>query len=79
MKTAEKIATAGQPATALLNATSTRLVSAKIQPAHLERLAIVYVRQSSPTAGPGDIANPRRGSMPLPSRRWPSAGRVSAS
>jgi DNA invertase Pin-like site-specific DNA recombinase len=48
MKTAEKISTAGQPATPLLNTASTRLVSAKIQPVHLERLAVVYVRQSSP-------------------------------
>ena len=47
MKTAEKFSPTEQPAAALLNAASTRLVSAKIQPAHLERLAIVYVRQST--------------------------------
>jgi DNA invertase Pin-like site-specific DNA recombinase len=43
MKTAEKLTAASQPGIAA----STRLVSAKIQPAHLERLAIVYVRQST--------------------------------
>src|SRR5947207_15969646 len=43
MKTAEKSCAEVQPAVAA----STRLVAAKIQPAHLERLAIVYVRQSS--------------------------------
>jgi hypothetical protein len=48
MKTAEKIPAARQAATSSLDAASTRLISAKIQSAHLERLAVVYVRQSSP-------------------------------
>ena len=45
MKTAEKTTTAGHPAPL---AASTRLISTKIQPAHLDRLAVVYVRQSTP-------------------------------
>jgi DNA invertase Pin-like site-specific DNA recombinase len=48
MKTAEQVPTARQPTTSPIIATSPRLISAKIQPAHLERLAVVYVRQSSP-------------------------------
>ena len=43
MRTAEKSPAASQP----VIAASTRLISAKIQPTHLERLAIVYVRQST--------------------------------
>jgi DNA invertase Pin-like site-specific DNA recombinase len=48
MKTAEKAVAANQRQTALTTAAPMRVVSAKIQPAHLERLAVVYVRQSSP-------------------------------
>jgi DNA invertase Pin-like site-specific DNA recombinase len=45
MKTAEK----GQStAASAFDSSSSRLISAKIRPEHLERLAIVYVRQSSP-------------------------------
>jgi len=42
MKTVERLSAASQPGIAV-----SRLISAKIQPAHLERLAIVYVRQST--------------------------------
>jgi DNA invertase Pin-like site-specific DNA recombinase len=48
MKTAEELSAAGHPPSAPLNVGATRLISTKILPAHLERLAVVYVRQSSP-------------------------------
>lgn len=48
MKTAEKIAAVDKPASPSPNPSSSRGISAKIAPAHLERLAVVYVRQSSP-------------------------------
>jgi len=57
MKTAEKIATMRQPSAGPDNQpnvkpeippTIVRLSSPKIQPRHLEKLAVVYVRQSSP-------------------------------
>ncbi len=44
MKTAERLPAASRP----VIVPTPRLISAKIQPAHLERLAIVYVRQSTP-------------------------------
>ena len=47
MKTAEKSPATGQTPTVLPNTTSARLSSAKIQATHLDRLAIVYVRQST--------------------------------
>lgn len=52
MKTVEKNVAASQPQTALPNVALTPLISAKIQAAHLERLAVVYVRQSSPKQVP---------------------------
>jgi DNA invertase Pin-like site-specific DNA recombinase len=47
MKTAESTA-ATKPAPAPPNITLSRASSSKVLPAHLEKLAIVYVRQSSP-------------------------------
>jgi len=48
MKTAEKISASAQPTASPLNGAATRLIATKIQPMHLDRLAAVYVRQSSP-------------------------------
>src|SRR5438105_1055357 len=48
MKTAEKPAAVAKPASPALHSLSGQASSAKIQSAHLEKLAIVYVRQSSP-------------------------------
>jgi hypothetical protein len=47
MKTAEKIPIAGQSHAPLLTTSWGRVGSPKIQPAHLEKLTIVYVRQST--------------------------------
>jgi DNA invertase Pin-like site-specific DNA recombinase len=48
MKIAEKIPVAGQANSPLLTTSWGRRGSPKIQPAHLEKLAIAYVRQSTP-------------------------------
>jgi DNA invertase Pin-like site-specific DNA recombinase len=47
MKTAEKILVTGQTNVPLLTTSWGRVGSPKIQPAHLEKLTIVYVRQST--------------------------------
>ena len=48
MKTAEKIPVADKTNSPLLTTSWGRMGSPKIQPAHLEKLAAVYVRQSTP-------------------------------
>jgi DNA invertase Pin-like site-specific DNA recombinase len=48
MKTAEQFSAARPAVTPPLDTAPTQLISAKIQLAHWERLAVVYVRQSSP-------------------------------
>lgn len=48
MKTAEQTPVAGKTSSPALNASWGRVGSQKIQPTHLEKLAIVYVRQSTP-------------------------------
>jgi DNA invertase Pin-like site-specific DNA recombinase len=48
MTIAEKTPTVGKAASASEDTLSSRVSSSKIQPAHLEKLAVVYVRQSSP-------------------------------
>ncbi len=48
MKTAEKRSTSGEPTAASLNTLSSRTGSPKVFAAHLEKLAVVYVRQSTP-------------------------------
>ena len=48
MKTAKENSAVGQPPSPSLNPTSGRVTCGKIESAHLEKLAVVYVRQSSP-------------------------------
>ena len=48
MKTVEKIPYTGKPAFPVPTNLSGRTVSSKVLPSHLEKLAVVYVRQSSP-------------------------------
>jgi DNA invertase Pin-like site-specific DNA recombinase len=48
MKTAERTPAPAQPVPTTPNASPSRLPSSKIQAAHWERLAVVYVRQSTP-------------------------------
>ena len=48
MRTAERIPAVAQPTPVAPNPPLGRVNSSKIQPAHLERLAVVYVRQSTP-------------------------------
>jgi DNA invertase Pin-like site-specific DNA recombinase len=48
MKTAEKLSTSAEPASPSVTSLSGRIASPKILAAHLEKLAVVYVRQSTP-------------------------------
>jgi DNA invertase Pin-like site-specific DNA recombinase len=48
MKTAERMLAPAKPTPATTNPSLGRVNSSKVQPAHLERLAVVYVRQSTP-------------------------------